>query len=172
MGNKNEQKSRRDCSSFNYCSYVGNSSSSCAPTKIDNVEAICSTYSIWEERIVDHDIIKMEDGVSDGSVFLFVPGKGSLIGTYHSEWHRTINKKAEGIYMGHVNWAFTGTGTTGTFEGTRHIKSTGYPTLSADKQKLVLHGTGDFIGQTLKLSYEPGPLVLYGSLLIPNRAEK
>jgi hypothetical protein len=48
---------------------------------------------------------------------------------------------------------FTGEGTTGTFEGRVYRTITGLP-ISASSityTRMILHGTGDFLGQTVKL---------------------
>lgn len=64
---------------------------------------------------------------------------------------------------------FTGEGTTGTFEGMAQWKwiGTTIPFVSIEVH-MVLRGTGDFKGQTLKLSSEPTfPPVVEGYLIIP-----
>ena len=71
--------------------------------------------------------------------------------------------------MGHEVWTFTGEGNTGTFESSVSVgKYVGIPVNSHIDRKIVLHGTGDFKGQTLKLSYEGEPPALFeGYLIVP-----
>jgi hypothetical protein len=83
---------------------------------------------------------------------------------------------AVGIYQANIVWTFEGEDTTGTFEGVRHSKIIGYPQIPGVltpyvETSCVLHGTGDFLGQTLKLSYEGdagGVFTWEGTLLMPN----
>ena len=78
---------------------------------------------------------------------------------------------AEGNLNEQLVWTFEGVGTTGTFEGTRHTKFIGFPipAMSYIEISYNLRGTGDFKGQTLKLSYQgPTPPIFEGYLIIPN----
>ena len=146
-------------------------------TKFD----VTATFSITTSSVahqVDHNIMQLKEGTAEGVVTINIPGQDPLVGTYSGDWLGTIKfdhpapgpfPGAEGHYMGQMIWTFTGEGTTGTFEGTRHTKSVGLPANTYVETSTVLHGTGDFLGQTLKLSYEGAPpIVLEGYLLIPN----
>jgi len=62
---------------------------------------------------------------------------------------------------------FTGEGTTGTFEGVGHRKALGFPVSTYEEMYQVLHGTGDFEGQTLKLWSTGTPGSQEGVLLMP-----
>ena len=149
-------------------------------TKIEGVTALVDRTTTNQWRVVDHDIWQLYEGEAIGTVTVSIPGKGDLTGVYEGEWHGKIKSgpmtgflewaEAECLYNRQLTWTFTGEGTTGTFEGTGHPKAIGFPpTVSSYvHMEIVLHGTGDFQGQTLKLAYEGAPPVaLEGSLLIP-----
>jgi hypothetical protein len=149
-------------------------------TRIEGVTASIETETTNDWRIVDHDIWQLFDGTGSGEVTLSVPGKPDLTGTYEGVWHGKIKAgpmvgmmqwpEAECHYNSRMVWTFTGEGTTGTFEGTRHAKAIGFPGVvcSYTEVSMILHGTGDFQGQTLKLSYKGAtPIALEGVLIIP-----
>jgi hypothetical protein len=149
-------------------------------TKIEGVTLSIDRTTSNNFRVVDHDIWQLFDGTGDGTVTLSIPEKGDLPGEYEAEWHGKIKSgpmigmmqwpEAECLYNRRIVLSFTGEGTTGTFEGTGHTKAIGFgpPVCSYMQVTMVFHGTGDFQGQTLKLSYEGAPpLALEGSLLMP-----
>jgi hypothetical protein len=148
-------------------------------TKIEEVTATLTITMTSVYTAHDHGILQVREGVATGTVTINIPGQDPLIGTVYAEFIGTMKldhdppgpwPNAETIMVGHPVFTFTGEGTTGTFEGVRHNKVIGFPVASYIDTRLDLHGTGDFLGQTLKLSYEgvgPAPL-LEGYLLIPN----
>jgi hypothetical protein len=146
-------------------------------TKIEGVTATIDMDATWETRLVDHGILHLR-GTFPGEVTLNIPGKDPLTGTAYVDAIGKIKfdkpdppfPEAEGLFRGKMVWTFTGENTTGTFEGVRHNKWIGYPRpfTSFWDNHMVLRGTGDFAGQTLKLSYMgPSPLALEGTLIIP-----
>ena len=149
-------------------------------TKIEGVTATLDLATTSVFKAVDHNILQIRDGVATGTVTINIPGQAPLIGTVYGEFIGTIKLghpppgpflEAESVMMGHPIFTFTGEGTTGTFEGVRHTKMIGFPdpAVSHINTGLDLHGTGDFFGQTLKLSFEgtPPPIAWEGYLLIP-----
>ena len=149
-------------------------------TKIEGVTATITVTMTSVYTVHDHGILQVREGVADGEVTINIPGQAPLIGTVHAEFIGTMKlehpmpgpwPEAVNIMVGHPVFTFTGEGTTGTFEGVRHNKVIGFPDpfVSYINTRLDMHGTGDFLGQTLKLSYEGAPpLALEGWLLIPN----
>ncbi|TRO52722.1 hypothetical protein E2P63_03140 [Candidatus Bathyarchaeota archaeon] len=154
-------------------------------TKIEGVTAIVSAALIPDPaslRQVGHNIV-FNKGTGGGTITLNIPGKGSLSGTVSSTWSGkskwtdfpNFNPEATNIVRGQMVLTFTdaGTGipdTTGTFEGMNHVKSIGLPPIPPlyVEYHMVLQGTGDFEGQTLKLSYAGAPPVVFeGTLIIP-----
>ena len=147
-------------------------------TKVEGVTAIMDFVAIpGSQKLVDHGIQQTREGVSIGTVTLNIPEQDALIGTLTGEWIGTVkfsqfppDPNAEAVIRAKAVWAFTGEGTTGTFEGVSHSKWIGFPTpfMSYISYHMVLQGTGDFEGQTLKLSCEGAPPpVLEGYLVIP-----
>ena len=149
-------------------------------TKIEGVTAtltIVTMTSVYTAH--DHGILQVREGVAEGAVTLNIPGQDPLTGTLYAEFIGTMKldhpmpgpwPNAQTIMIGHPVFTFTGEGTTGTFEGVRHNKVIGFPDpfVSYIDTRLDLHGTGDFHGQRLKLSYEgPPPIALEGYLLVP-----
>ena len=149
-------------------------------TKIEGVTlvAMVSQTPLYQ-RPVDHTIIHAK-GTSTGTVTLNIPGQDPRPGTWNGEWV-TRNKgsnypdpdpEAELIITGKVTLTFTG----GTFKGVIQRTITGWtlgpppgPIASTTfEDHMVFHGTGDFQGWTLKLSYEgPLPPVAEGYVIIP-----
>ena len=126
-------------------------------------------------RMVSHGTISHSKGYSDGTVTLTIPIDPSdpliLAGDYDSVWigkgKISVNPaETEVLIMGQIVLTFTDEstgieGTTGTFEGVTHRMIIGWdagPTLTSTFiDQAVLHGTGDFQGWTLKLTYEGQP---------------
>ena len=123
-------------------------------------------------RFVAHDTIVHSRGTSTGKVTLTIPGYPLPEGDWDSEWITNGNFKqdpAEVVIRGKVTLTFTGEGTTGTFKGVIQRKIIGYPPTgdSIFEDHMVLQGTGNFKGQTLKLSYEGTlPVIDEGYLII------
>jgi hypothetical protein len=149
-------------------------------TKIEGVTATITITMTSVYTVHDHGILQVREGVATGTVTINIPGQAPLVGTVYAEFIGTMKlehpmpgpwPEAENIMVGHPVFTFTGEGTTGTFEGIRHNKIIGFPdpVVSYINTRLDMHGTGDFLGQTLKLSYEGAPpAVISGYLLIPN----
>jgi hypothetical protein len=151
-------------------------------TKIEGVTATLDITKTSVYTVVDHGILQIRDGIATGTVTINIPGQDPLVGTVYGEFIGTMKLNspsppwpgAESVMMGCPVFTFTGEGTTGTFEGVRHTKMIGFPepVVSYINTRFVLHGTGDFLGQTLKLSYEGAPPISFapfeGTLLIPN----
>jgi hypothetical protein len=137
-------------------------------TKIEGVTLTSATTTAYYDgypRRVSQQIV-LSKGYSTGLVTLDIPTVGTLYGTWNSTWF-TRNKgsnwpdtefapEAECLIQAHVVLNFTDETTTGTFEGTSHRTIVGYPIGPASyfETHMVLHGTGDFRGQTLKSSSE------------------
>ena len=159
-------------------------------TKIEGVEMYVAAGQIpypGFPHMVSHGTISHSKGYSDGTVTLIIPINPSdplvLNGGYASEWigkGKISEKPAETelLIMGTWVLTFTGEGTTGTFEGVTHRTIIGWDVGpppgplegSVFIDRAVLHGTGDFQGWTLKLSYdgEFPPVPAEGYLVIPN----
>ena len=149
-------------------------------TKIEGVTATITVSMTSVYTAHDHGILQVREGVAEGEVTLNIPGQDPLTGNLYAEFIGTMKldhpmpgpwPNALTIMVGHPVFTFTGEGTTGTFEGVRHNKVIGFPDpfVSYIDARLDLHGTGDFLGQTLKLSYEgPPPIALEGYLIVPN----
>ena len=145
-------------------------------TKIEGVKLeafVTQKFNPGYPRYVAHDTIFHNRGTSTGTVTLTILGHPLPEGVWYSVWMSTAKLKqdpGELVISGKVTLTFTGKGTAGTFEGVNHRKITGYP-ISVDsifEDHMVLQGTGDFKGQTLKLSYEGNPPVIdEGYLIIP-----
>jgi hypothetical protein len=127
-------------------------------------------------RLVSHGTISHGKGTSVGTVTVNIPGKTPLNGIWNGEWVTMSNWKEDPVVVnirGKVVWTFTGTGTTGTFVGLVQRKITGFPpdpptVIPYFEDNVVLRGTGDFQGQTLKLTFEGYPPVIQeGCLIIP-----
>ena len=127
-------------------------------------------------RFVSHDTIGHSKGTSVGTVTVNIPGKTPLNGIWNGEFVSMSNWKEDPVVVnirGKLVWTFTGEGTTGTFVGLVQRKITGFPpspptVIPYFEDNVVLHGTGDFQGWTLKVSYagEP-PTDLEGTLIRP-----
>jgi hypothetical protein len=138
-------------------------------TKVEGVTATADGIPTPSSiRTVSHGSIRHIKGTTTGTVYLTIPGLGTLEGTWNSEWvtrSKISQDPTEALIASKLVWAFTGEGTTGTFEGVDQRKIIGG---SYFEDRLVLHGTGDFKGQTLKLSYKGTPPVIdEGVLIIP-----
>ena len=127
-------------------------------------------------RFVSHDTIGHSKGTSVGTVTVNIPGKTPLNGIWNGEWVSNSNWKEDPVVVnirGKVVWTFTGEGTTGTFVGLVQRKITGFPpspptVIPYFEDNVVLHGTGDFQGQTLKLTFEGYPPVIHeGYIIMP-----
>jgi hypothetical protein len=107
-------------------------------------------------------------GNSTFTVRLTIPGLGPmgsdliLEGARHGEWISNSmwknapdpDPEARAVITASVVITFTGTGTTGTFVGRVYRTITGFPfpsEITVMYTRIVLHGTGDFRGQTVKL---------------------
>ena len=126
-----------------------------------------------EGWLVDHGIYQFREWEGAGMVTLYIPGQAPLVGASSSE----INGKttftqeppdpdAEGLIHLKMKWTFTGEGTTGTFEGQMQRKGIGVPVISYMEAHMVLQGTGDFEGQTLRLSHAGPPPMHWEGFLI------
>jgi hypothetical protein len=139
-----------------------------APATIREVTMTAATtpipdYTWW----VSHDTIRHARGTGTGTVTLNIQGQGPLPGTWYSEWANNGNFKKDPVELvirAKVVLTFTG----GTFEGVLQRKIIGYPPSGSSIfiDHMVLQGTGDFKGQTLKLSYEGTPPVISEGYLI------
>ena len=100
---------------------------------------------------------------------LTIPGLGPsgsdliLEGTRHGEWismsmwRNAPDPEAVAIIKGKLVWTFPG----GTFEGRVYRTITGLPIpIGVIYTRIVLHGTGDFRGQTLKLIDGTGYIII------------
>ncbi|MEJ2244229.1 MAG: hypothetical protein P8X87_06870 [Candidatus Bathyarchaeota archaeon] len=132
----------------------------------ENIERVTSSVRTFGN-------IRISKGTTTGDVYLTIPTIGTLEGDWHSEPVAkttftapatdppATDPDAKVAIRGKVVWTFSGEGTTGTFEGVLHQYYIGYPPVygvfsSYQYTRMVLQGTGDFRGQTLKLSWE-GP---------------
>ena len=154
-------------------------------TKIEGVTLTLATALIPDPDsaiFADHNIVHNE-GIAIGTATLDIPGQGSLSFTYDGIWSGTSkwtdppnpDPDATNVIRSMVVLTCTDEGITGTFEGMLHGKTVGLPpppiaigVTSYIEYHMVFQGTGDFQGQTLKLSYagEP-PVDLEGCLIIP-----
>ena len=126
-------------------------------------------------RVVDHGILHMR-GTSAGTFNITIAGQDPLNFTWAGEWAVRSkglplpNPEGEALIRGKVLLTSIGEGTTGTFEGMIHKRMKGLPAPVSTYlySRTVLHGTGDFQGQTLKLSFEGAPPeALAGYIIIP-----
>ena len=148
-------------------------------TKIEGVTAILEAAIVPDPaslRMVGHNIV-FNKGTGAGIITLNIPGMTDpLIGTSSSTWSAMArwtdfpnpDPEATNVVRGNVVYTFPG----GTFEGMTHAKSKGLPPIPLPgfyvEYHMVLQGTGDFEGQTLKLSYAGAqPPVFEGCLIIP-----
>ena len=127
-------------------------------------------------RFVSHDTIGHTKGTSVGTVTVNIPGKTPLNGIWNGEFVTMSNWKDDPVVVnirGKVVWTFTGEGTTGTFVGLVQRNIIGFPpapptVIPYFEDNVVLRGTGDFQGQTLKLTFEGyPPVVQEGYIIIP-----
>jgi hypothetical protein len=150
-------------------------------TKIEGVTLIPATALFPDDTTIfaDHNIVH-NDGTAIGTATLNIPEQDSLHFDYYGIWNGTSkwtnfpNPDLEGsnVVRSMVVLTCTDEGITGTFEGVLHTKTIGLPPVipfvSYTETHMVLHGTGDFQGQTLKLSYAGAPpALLEGYLIIP-----
>jgi len=130
----------------------------------------------------DHNI-GHGDGTAAGTATLTMPDQDPLHFDYSAVWNGTSkwtdppnpDPDATNIIRSAIVLTCTDEGITGTFEGMGHSKTIGLPpppfpttpTLYIE-YNMIFHGTGDFQGQTLKVSYAGAPpVVLEGTLIIP-----
>jgi hypothetical protein len=148
-------------------------------TKIEGVTLIPATALFPDDTSIfaDHNIVH-NDGTAVGTATLNIPDQDSLHFDYYGVWNGTSkwtdmpNPDLEGsnVVRSMVVLTCTDEGITGTFEGVLHTKTIGLPppTASYVETQMILLGTGDFQGQTLKLSYEGAPPTdMEGTLIIP-----
>jgi hypothetical protein len=148
-------------------------------TKIEGVTLIPATVIHPDDTSIfaDHNIVH-NDGTTDGTATLDIPGQNPLHFTYYGVWNGTSkwtnfpnpDPEASNVVRSMVVLTCTDEGITGTFEGMYHTKNIGLPppTSSYTETQYVLHGTGDFQGQTLKVSYAGAPpALLEGTLILP-----
>ena len=147
-------------------------------TKIPGVTLAASTTTVPNPgypRLSSHDTISHGRGTSTGTCTLTIPGHPLPEGTWYSEWvsRAKISQdpaETEVLIASMVVLTFTGVGTTGTFQGIVQRKIIGFPPTGSSvfEDSMVLQGTGDFHGRTLKLSYEGTlPVIQEGCLIIP-----
>ena len=154
-------------------------------TKIEGVTLTLATTLIPDPDsaiFADHNIVHYE-GIAIGAATLDIPGQGSLSFTYDGVWSGSSkwtnppnpDPDATNVIRSTVVLTCTDEGITGTFEGMLHGKTIGLPppplpgaVTSYIEYHMVFHGTGDFQGQTLKLSYAGAPPVEFeGTLIMP-----
>ena len=127
-------------------------------------------------------VLQLRNGAGEGVVTLNLPG-GPIEGTTEAKvWGKIQffdpmpDPNAVGIWQAQMVWSFTDQGgKTGTFEGIRKFKVIGYPRIPTilipyTETFCILRGTGDFRGQTLKLSFEgdaEAGISWVGTLLMP-----
>jgi len=146
-------------------------------TKIEGVTTIPLTPAVrmfhsGYPRSYDNGIIHSK-GNNTHTVRLTIPGLGLggsdliLDGSHYSDWSTNYkltdpDPEAVAVITASVVWTFTGEGTTGTFEGRVYRTITGLPisASSITHTRMILHGTGDFLGQTVKLVDGTGYLII------------
>ncbi|MFC1487913.1 hypothetical protein ACFLRN_09550 [Thermoproteota archaeon] len=145
------------------------------------IEGVTLTFdhipTLGPQNFVDHTIIQTRGGTSFGEATLTIPGIPLPKGTWDTTWTSTAkwpsfpipDPEGGNMIREKVKMIFTGVGTNGTFEGRAQWKWVGtMGALLSIEVHMVLRGTGDFKGQTLKLSSEPAlPAVIEGCLIIP-----
>ena len=144
-------------------------------TKIEEVTVtavVTQTPNEGFPRLVSHGTISHSKGTSTGTVTITIPTEDPqnpivLNGDWHGEFvtrGKLSLDPAEVLIRGKLVWTFTG----GTFEGIVQRIIIGYPPgpSSIFIDHAVLHGTGDFRGQTLKLSFEGTPPIIQEGILI------
>ena len=154
-------------------------------TKIEGVTLTTAVALIPDPATAiyaDHNIVH-NDGTAAGIATLTISEEESLHFDYSGVWNGTSkwtnppnpDPDATNIIRSTVVLTCTDEDIEGTFEGMVHSKTIGLPpppfpnaATSYVEYNMVLHGTGDFQGQTLKLSYagEP-PVDLEGCLIMP-----
>jgi hypothetical protein len=144
-------------------------------TKIEGVTVtavVTQTPNPGFPRLVSHDAIGHTKGTSTGTVAITIPTEdplnpivlnGDWKGEFVTRGKFTLDP-AEVLIRGKLVWTFTG----GTFEGVIQRTIIGYPPgpSSIFIDHAVLHGTGDFRGQTLKISFEGTPPIIQEGYLI------
>jgi hypothetical protein len=130
------------------------------------------------DRWVSHDnILHSKGAIGGGEVTLYIPNQDPLLGITTGVMNLVIkdfqfppvipDEDATGVVINKMIWDFTSEDITGTFEGNFHAKFIGVPQLYVELH-CVLQGTGDFKGQTLRLSYEGAPPYEWvGFLILP-----
>jgi hypothetical protein len=135
-------------------------------TKIEVTVTSSVTQTPGPPNVVDHGIAHVR-GTSTGTFDITIQGQVDPLNfAYYGEWIARgkgwppPNPEYEAVIMGKVTLTFIGEGLTGTFEGTTHRKLVGLPVSSYMSTHLVLHGTEDFKGQTLKITDDEGYLII------------
>jgi hypothetical protein len=148
-------------------------------TKIEGVTVtgdVVQTSDPGYPRLVSDGTISHGKGTSVGPVTVNIPDQTPLNGIWNGEWVSMGNWKEDPVVLnirGKVVWTFTGEGTTGTFVGLVQRKIIGFPpdpptVIPYFEDNVVLRGTGDFLGQTLKLTFEGYPPVIHeGYIIMP-----
>jgi len=153
-------------------------------TKIEGVTLTLMVAIIPDATTIfaDHNI-RHGDGTAAGTATLNIPDQDPLHFDYYGVWNGTSkwddppnpDPDATNVIRGKAVLTCTDEGITGTFEGMSHSKTIGLPPppfpttpTSYIEYHMVFHGTGDFKGQTLKVSCAGAPPpVLEGCLIIP-----
>lgn len=110
---------------------------------------------VGDPRYVGDDII-IQRGISTGKVTLNIPGQDPLIGDFDDKWVSITNTAEVVRIFGRTKLIFDG----GMFVGVTYTEWIDFPPpgpTSNMKFQWVFFGTGDFAGQTLKLSFEAFP---------------
>ena len=153
-------------------------------TKIEGVTLTTATnlHPISSGTSIHNNIVHNE-GTVDGTATLKISEQSSLHFDYEGTWSGTSkwtgfpdpDSEGSNVVNSMVVLTCTDGDKDGTFEGTLHTKNIGLPPVlppngpwSYTETHMVLHGTGDFQGWTLKVSYagEP-PTDLEGTLIRP-----
>ena len=153
-------------------------------TKIEGVKltTVTALHPVATRSSIHNNIVHNE-GTTDGIATLTIPDQDPLHFNYYGIWHGTSHwtgfnapdPEGTNVVNSMVVLTCTDDGIDGTFEGMYHTKNVGLPPRlppngpwSYTEIHIVLHGTGDFQGQTLKVSYAGEPAAdLAGTLIIP-----
>ena len=146
-----------------------------APIKIDVTGTTLITYThvgkVWQ---ADSNGLMREVEMTTIYTIHNYPGQDPLVGTGVSIGHSMLKftkppPDSNAWSNDHFKQVitFTGEGITGTFEGVGHRKALGFPVSTYEESDILYHGTGDFEGQTLKISSTGTPGSWEGVLLMP-----
>jgi hypothetical protein len=130
-------------------------------TKIEGVTVITENagavpYEGYPRWVSDGTISHGRGGTNpDATVTLIIPGVGTYVGAWDSEWISSANWKKDPVEIV-ITSIHTMTFEEGTFEGVNQRRITGPPLApnSILEDHSVLQGIGIFKGWTLKISYE------------------